>query len=179
MIKTYLYNGKTYEEEAALRNAIFERDRVVFGPEPKERKAEFWRSFDVVYSERAEPEPTLKELKEIRLKELDRAFYQWRNDGAVLFSSLGFTADADQRAMIDLSGLVALGTPAIFMDADNRPHELTADQVGVLHKEIIESGNKAYQTKWSFRTAIESASDAAELKAIRIKFAPVSFAGGK
>lgn len=178
MVKTYLYNDQSYSDERVLRNAIFEKDRIVFGPEEGEDKAKFWEHFGVTYREDADPEPTLEELKDKRLKELDRAFSRWRNDGAALVSSLGFTADADQRAMIDVSGLVALEAPAVFMDANNQPHELTAEQIKTLHREIIQSGNQAYQTKWAFRTLIEEASDAEALNGIEIEFVPVSFAGG-
>lgn len=178
MIKTYLYNAQSYSDESALRNAIFEKDRVVFGPEPAEGKAQFWSNLDVTYSEAADPEPTLEELKEKKLKELDRAFYRWRNTDATLVSSLGFTADADQRAMIDVSGLVALDAATTFMDADNQPHELTAEQIKTLHREIIQSGNQAYQDKWGFRTLIKGAEDAHALEKIEIEFAPVSFTGG-
>lgn len=175
---TYSYNEKIYTEEGALRNAIFEKDRIAFGPEPQENKAVFWESFGVAYHEEADPEPTLDELKAQKLRELDRAFYRWRNDGATLVSSLGFTADADQRAMIDISGLVALGASAVFMDAQNQPHELTIEQIKVLQKEIIQSGNAAYQTKWTLRTLIEGASGVETLDDIEIKFCPVSFAEG-
>lgn len=178
MIKTYIYDGQTYADERTLRNAIFAKDRMVFGPEPAEGKVQFWSNLDVTYSEEADPEPTLEELKDKKLKELDRAFSRWRNGDATLVSSLGFTADADQRAMIDVSGLVALEAPATFMDADNQPHELTAEQIKTLHRELIQSGNQAYQVKWGFRTLIEEAEDADALEKIEIEFAPVSFAGG-
>lgn len=120
--------------------------------------------------------PTLEEEKTIKLARLNDAFQQWRNDDATLISSLGFTADADERAMIDVSGLVALEAPAAFMDANNVPHELTTDQIKVLHKEIIQSGNKAYETKWALRNAINACQSVEELEAVELKFEPVSFA---
>ena len=93
-------------------------------------------------------------------------------------SSLGFEADADERAMIDVSGLVALESPAVFMDANNVPRELTADQIKILHKEIIQSGNKAYETKWALRNAISAAESKDALEAIELKFEPVNFLSG-
>lgn len=120
--------------------------------------------------------PTLEEEKTIKLARLNDAFQQRRNDDATLISSLGFTADADERAMIDVSGLVALEAPAAFMDANNVPHELTTDQIKVLHKEIIQSGNKAYETKWALRNAINACQSVEELEAVELKFEPVSFA---
>ena len=181
MIKKYFYNGEEYLSEYAVRQAIWKEDHKVFGKEPEENRVEFWANLGVTYSEQPDPPivqhiPTLEEEKTIKLARLNDAFQQWRNDDATLISSLGFTADADERAMIDVSGLVALDSPATFMDANNVPHELTADQIKVLHKEIIQSGNKAYETKWALRNAINACQSVEELEAVELKFKPVSFA---
>lgn len=181
MIKKYFYNGEEYLSEYAVRQAIWKEDHKVFGKEPEENRVEFWANLDVTYSEQPDPPivqhiPTLEEEKTIKLARLNDAFQQWRNDDATLISSLGFTADADERAMIDVSGLVALEAPAAFMDANNVPHELTTDQIKVLHKEIIQSGNKAYETKWALRNAINACQSVEELEAVELKFEPVSFA---
>lgn len=177
MIKKYLYNYKEYFSEYQVRRAVWENERKVFEKEPEENRAEFWEKLNVTYSEE-EQQFTLKELKAKKLRELDRAFYVWRSKQATLVSSLGFEADADERAMIDVSGLVALESSAVFMDAKNVPHELTADQIKVLHKEIIQSGNKAYETKWALRNAINSCQSVEELEAVELKFEPVSFLSG-
>lgn len=177
MIKKYLYNYKEYYSEYQVRRAVWENERKVFGKEPEENRAEFWEKLNVTYSEE-EQQFTLKELKDKKLGDLDRAFYEWRSTQAILISSLGFVADADERAMIDVSGLVALGAPAVFMDAKNVPHELTADQIKILHKEIIQSGNKAYETKWALRKAISDAESKDALEAIELKLEPVSFLSG-
>lgn len=125
------------------------------------------------------PEPTEEELlaqaKSVKLAELNTKFSAWREDGATLISSLGFTADADEKANDDVSGLVILGNSAIFMDADNQPHELTIDQLKVLQKEIIESGVSAYETKWMYRNAINTAETVDAVNAIEIKFEPKDF----
>lgn len=181
MIKKYFYNGEEYLSEYAVRQAIWKEDHKVFGKEPEENRVEFWANLDVTYSEQPDPPivqhiPTLEEEKTIKLARLNDAFQQRRNDDATLISSLGFTADADERAMIDVSGLVALEAPAAFMDANNVPHELTTDQIKVLHKEIIQSGNKAYETKWALRNAINACQSVEELEAVELKFEPVSFA---
>jgi hypothetical protein len=177
MIKKYLYNDNVYHSEYAVRQAIWESEHKIFRKEPEENRAEFWEKFNVTYSEE-EQQFTLKELKTKKLGELDRAFYVWRSKQATLVSSLGFEADADERAMIDVSGLVALEAPAVFMDANNVPHELTADQIKILHKEIIQSGNKAYETKWALRNAISAAESKDALEAIELKFEPVNFLSG-
>ena len=180
MIKKYLYNDNVYHSEYGVRQAIWKEDRKVFGKEPEEGRAEFWEKFNVTYTEEEEPPvvahiPTLDEEKLMACGRLTEVFRSWRNDKATLISSLGFEADADERAMIDVSGLVALEAPAVFMDADNVPHELTAEQIKVLHKEIIQSGNKAYETKWALRNAINACESMEELKAIDLKFEPVDF----
>ena len=125
------------------------------------------------------PEPTEEELlaqaKSVKLAELNTKFSAWREDGATLISSLGFTADADEKANDDVSGLVILGNSATFMDADNQPHELTIDQLKVLQKEIIESGVSAYETKWAYRNTINAATTVDTVNAIEIKFEPKDF----
>lgn len=180
MIKKYLYNDKEYLSEYSVRQAIWKEDHKVFGKEPEENRAEFWETLGVTYSEQPDPPivqhiPTLEEEKTIKLARLNDAFQQWRNNDATLISSLGFTADADERAMIDVSGLVALDSPATFMDADNVPHELSAEELKTLQKEIIQSGNQAYQVKWSLRNAINEAETKEALDNIELTFTPVDF----
>ncbi len=125
------------------------------------------------------PEPTEEELlaqaKSAKLSELNTKFSAWREDGATLVSSLGFEADADEKANDDVSGLVILGKSATFMDADNQPHVLTIDQLKVLQTEIIESGVAAYETKWAYRNAVNSATTVDAVNAIEIKFEPKDF----
>lgn len=179
MIKQYTYNDKVFSSEQLVRNAIWENEHKVFGPAPstKTKAKAFWKALGVIYTEKAAPEPSLETLKAQKLSSLDRAFTQWRQDKAVLVSSLGFTADADERAMIDVSGLVALEAPAVFMDADNTPHELSLEDLKVLQKEIIGSGNSAYQAKWMYREAVNAAEDKESLEAISFVFSPVDFRG--
>ena len=174
-MQKYQYQGKEYTSVFLLRQAIWKAEKKVFGKEPEQNKAEFWSRLGVVYTEKPSPEPSLASLKHQKLQELDNAFSQWRQDKAVLISSLGFTADADERAMIDVSGLVALEAPAVFMDADNIPHELSLDGLKVLQKEIIGSGNSAYQTKWRYREAVNTAESKEVLNTINFVFSPVDF----
>lgn len=173
MIKKYFYNGKEYLSDYQVRQAIFETERIAFPEEPKENKAKFWNDLGVTYIEEETPLETLKTQK---LNLLDMTFMRWRNNDATLVSSLGFTADCDERAMIDVNGLVTICTDTVtFMDANNNPHELTIEQLKVLQAEIIQSGTLAYQTKWMLRQAIETAQNKEALDAIEIKFEPVSF----
>lgn len=124
------------------------------------------------------PAPTLDELKTAKLAELDTAFMSWYEDKATVTTSLGFVADSDARAMMDVNGLVTTleAQPAesrsavTFMDANNQPHLLSLDQLKTVQVEIIQNGQSAYQQKWTLRTAIEQASTKEELDAIDIKF---------
>lgn len=169
MSRKYVYNGEEYSSVYAVRKAVFEAERKAFAsPETEEE----WAELGVTVVEIL---PDLDELKARKLRLLDAVFMQWREDRATLISSLGFTADADERAMIDVNGLVALGEGATFMDAENKPHELTAEELKTLQVEIIQSGNAAYQQKWTLRKAVEEAESEDDLKAVAIGFSPVDF----
>lgn len=171
-MRHYKYKGVEYNSVREVRKAIFEQERKAFA---KCETAEDWAKYGV---ELVVTEPTIEALKAQKNALLDRAFMQWRNDGATLVSSLGFRADCDERAMIDVNGLVTVcgeTQTVVFMDADNQPHELTLGQLKVLQSEIIQSGTLAYQTKWQLRTAIESAETKEALEAIEIKFTAVDF----
>ena len=172
MIKKYVFDGVEYASEYAVRQAIFEKSRIAFG---SPQTAEEWLSFGVVYTEEETP---LADLKKSKLERLEDAFMQWRNDDATLVSSLGFVADCDERAMIDVNGLVTIcgeTQTVAFMDANNQSHELSLGQLKVLQSEIIQSGTLAYQAKWMLRQAIESATNKTELDAIEIAFKAVDF----
>lgn len=129
------------------------------------------------------PATSIDELKNAKLSQLDSAFLQWYETDAVVTSSLGFVADSDSRAMMDVSGLVTTleAQPAesratvAFMDANNESHLLTLEQLKTVQVEIIQNGQSAYQQKWALRTAIESAQTKEELDAIEIKFSAEDF----
>jgi hypothetical protein len=120
-------------------------------------------------------EAPLSALKARKLKALDAAFLKWRDKDAVLVSSLGFTIDADSQAVQDIAGLVALGEPAVFMDAENKTHELTAEQIQTLQKEVSASSSGIYSQKWALRDAINAAADKEALDAVEITFVPADF----
>lgn len=133
------------------------------------------------------PAPSIEELRTAKLTQLDAAFLQWYETDAVVTSSLGFVADSDSRAMMDVSGLVTTleSQPAetrstvAFMDHDNQAHLLTLDQLKTVQLEIIQNGQSAYQQKWGLRTAIESAEDIATINAIEIAFVGEDFSKGE
>lgn len=124
------------------------------------------------------PEKTLDEVRASKLSELDSAFMTWYEDKATVTTSLGFVADSDARAMMDVNGLVTTleAQPAetrasvAFMDANNEAHLLTLEQLKTVQVEIIQNGQSAYQQKWTLRTAIEAAQSIEDLEAIEIKF---------
>ncbi len=129
------------------------------------------------------PEKTVDEVRTIKLSELDSAFMQWYENDATVTTSLGFVADSDARAMMDVNGLVTTleaqpvetRASVAFMDASNQAHMLSLDQLKTVQVEIIQNGQSAYQQKWSMRTAIEQATTKEELEAIEIKFSAEDF----
>ncbi|MDM8227770.1 DUF4376 domain-containing protein [Parasutterella secunda] len=129
------------------------------------------------------PAPSVDELKTEKLSQLDSAFLQWYETDAVVTSSLGFVADSDSRAMMDVSGLVTTlesqpvesRSTVAFMDANNQTHLLSLEQLKTVQVEIIQNGQSAYQQKWSMRAAIEQATTKEELEAIKIEFVAEDF----
>ena len=129
------------------------------------------------------PEKTIEEVRAAKLSELDSAFMSWYEDKATVTTSLGFVADSDARAMMDVNGLVTTleAQPAetrasvAFMDANNEAHLLSLEQLKTVQVEIIQNGQSAYQQKWALRTAIESAQSKEELDAIEVVFTAEDF----
>ena len=129
------------------------------------------------------PAPSVDELKNAKLSQLDSAFLQWYETDAVVTSSLGFVADSDSRAMMDVSGLVTTlesqpvesRSTVAFMDANNEAHLLTLDQLKTVQLEIVHNGQSAYQQKWTLRTAIKEAQSKEDLEEIEIKFTAEDF----
>lgn len=129
------------------------------------------------------PGPSVDAVREQKLSELDSSFMGWYEKGATVTSSLGFVADSDSRAIMDISGLVTsleaqpeeTRSTVAFMDAENQAHMLTLDQLKTLQLEVIQNGQEAYAQKWALRTQIESAESVEALQAIEIKFTGLDF----
>lgn len=127
--------------------------------------------------------PSLDEVKQSKLDALDFAFRQWYEKDATVASSLGFVADSDSRAMMDVSGLITVlesqpkssRSTVSFMDHDNVAHDLTLDGLKTVQLEIIQNEQAAYSQKWAFRTQIESAESVEALQAIEITFTGLDF----
>lgn len=83
-------------------------------------------------------------------------------------SSLGFTADANQTANENVTGLlVTIGDGTVqFCDYYNQFHELTKADLETLQNEIIQNAQNLYQQKWVFRTQIENCTDNEGLDAV-------------
>lgn len=137
------------------------------------------RCFQIV----AIPAPDLGTVRQIKLKELDNAFMQWYEKDATVTSSLGFVADSDSRAIMDVSGLVTVleaqpessRSTVAFIDHGNVAHDLTLDALKTVQLEIIQNGQSAYVQKWTYRSQIESAESVDDLNAMTFVFVGEDF----
>ena len=177
LIQKYVYNGKEYATERAVRQAIFKQEKKVFG---KPETAEQWSALGVAYSEEERVIP-LDSLKAQKMNELEERFNEYRQSNeAFIESSLGFRANANITAFNNVSGLVAQlqyrldggeANPTIgFMTFDDELVMLTLDGLKALQVEISQNGSLVYGRKWEIRTAIEQAQDEETLNEIDIEF---------
>lgn len=172
MLKKYEYDGVVYDSELAVRKALYDTKKVALGKTPKSSIAEFWMKYDVRFFEEEE---SMEFVKPIKLMQVKRAFLDWRNNKATIVSSLGFKADANERANSDVNGLLVSYDERrdelmTFRDADNQFHELSYAQLKTLQREIVENGNFAYQQKWELDAKVSDAKTKKELDAIEICF---------
>lgn len=179
MIKRYEYQGLHFASERDLRKRLYETKKIALGKTP-ENAIEFWAKYGVTYIEEDEPIETFKQQKTFVIKQ---AFLTWRNKNATLTSSLGFSADSNERAMSDVNGLLVAyednkDALITFRDADNVFHTLTYSQVKTLQKEIVANGNYAYEQKWLLDAQVENATTKEKLDAIEVKFIGKDFTNG-
>lgn len=184
MIKKYIYNGCEYASEYEVRQAIFEKDRVVFG---KPQSEDEWLKFGVTIAmvEIPEPEeytPSFDELKNEKLNDLEVNFESYRNSHLThLISSLGFKVNSNVTAFNNVTGLIAQlevegdGATVGFMTFDDELVSLNIEQLKIILVEISKHGSFVYQQKWELRNQIENATDVDSLNAIEIKFESVDF----
>ena len=137
-----------------------------------EQKTEGVRRFKII----AVSEPTLDEVKVRKLNELNAA-HEAAEAGAHVVSSLGFTADANDRANRDIEGILkTIGDGAVmFCDYENNFHELHRAQCETLQVEIIQNAQSLYAQKWQYRTQVEAAESVEELEALEFTFSHLSF----
>lgn len=172
MTEENFYIGQIFSPEYPPEAADYcnsHGDRYITELDPDESGQ---RRFQIV----AVPEPTIEEVQEMKRMELESAFMRWYEKEATCTSSLGFVVDSDARAMMDTTGLVTTletepdRSTVAFMDHNNVPHLLTLDQMKTVQLEIIQNGQSAYAQKWTFRNAIDEATDAKELMDLEIIF---------
>lgn len=127
------------------------------------------------------PETPIKDLRLAKLEELETAFLDYRTAKTTFVeSSLGFKANSNSTAYMDVDGLIGIleaqkeagqENPTItFMDFDNMPHALTVEDLKTLKNEISANGTRAYGVKWTLREQINAASSKDELDSIVIDF---------
>lgn len=199
----YVYKEKTYYDAWSVRRAIEAEENRRFGSEPVNKedheaqtaaRVEFWKTFGVTYSEQEivtpDPDPAvvLKQTKTRKLNELESWFNKARSSKDThIVSSLGFEANSNETAIINVDGLLGLvedptyapeGT-LTFMDFDNNPQQLNKQQLTTLKNEIAAAGTASYNVKWQYRTQIEAAETKEEIEAIRFTMPVFSFEGGE
>lgn len=165
--------GQIFEAEYPPEAAVWCNEGGVAYIDEIEPTQEGVRRFQIV----AVPEPTLEEVKAQRLSELNAAHEKAEEDAHVV-SSLGFTVDADDRANRDVEGLLKTmkdGETVSFCDYLNQFHELTKAELETLQVEIIQNAQRLYSQKWAYRTQIESAESADEVRAISFDFTHLAF----
>lgn len=169
--------GQIFEEEYSPFAAVWCNENNAYIEEIA--KADGKRRFQI----KAIPEPSLDELKSAKLIDLESEFLDYRASKTTFVnSSLGFKANANSTAYMDVDGLIGIleaqkasGTvdPTVtFMDFENSPHSLTVENLKTLKNEISANGTRAYSVKWQLRDKINAAKSSDDLNAIVIDFSP-------
>lgn len=132
MIKTWTYNGVTYQSEWQVRQDIFNKDHVSFGEAPDEGKIEFWAQFGVVYAETPEPEPTPEEAEAKRLEEAKRV--RAAKVEAITVEVDGMVFDGNEPAQSRMTRAIAAAETAgmaetVWVLADNTVATVTKVQL--------------------------------------------------
>ena len=174
----YTYNKQDYFSEYALRNAIFNNERKVFGEITTDAE---WKKLGVTVSEYKEPEKTFDELKVEKLAELSvqaLAFEENVNKDMSFISSVGgYHINGDRRTRSNLEDLITYSTTDIiqFRDYDNTMREVTKDQLKVILKEHVINGQNLYYQKWAYEEQIKACTTIEELNAIVLNFVMKDF----
>ena len=125
-------------------------------------------------------DPESFEAKQAALNERLSVAFDNVQQTAFIVSSLGFRANAGQRAYRDVDGLVkqmeAEGLETVdFRDYDNVFQPITYEDAKTLELEIIKNGQSIYLQKWDFENKIAKATTVEELDAIVISFEMLDF----
>lgn len=129
MIKTWTYNGVTYQSEWQVRQDIFNRDHVSFGEAPEEGKVEFWAQYGVTYSER-ELTPEEQEAQNLAIAKRERA----AKVAAIKVEVDGMTFDGDEQAQSRMARAITAAETAglestVWVLADNTVATVTKAQL--------------------------------------------------
>lgn len=132
MIKTWTYNGVTYQSEWQVRQEVFNKDHVSFGEAPDEGKVEFWAQYGVVYAETPEPEPTPEEAEAKRLEEAKRV--RAAKVEAITVEVDGMVFDGNEPAQSRMTRAIAAAETAgmaetVWVLADNTVATVTKVQL--------------------------------------------------
>lgn len=116
--------------------------------------------------------------KEVLLEKLTIAFNTVQ-DKASVESSLGFVADAGNRANRDVQGLIEWMEAenvesTTFRDFNNIFQIVSLDELKILKLEIVKNAQYIYTQKWEYEKQINNAVTVEDLDAITIKFEMLS-----
>lgn len=166
-----------YDVNAMPRNQAEWEELVAYYMEKDDLpRAEIEARFDCyrIKEQPSEPEPTLAELKAMKLAELESAFKQACKRAVTTVN--GLTINANERAYANVDGLIkelaATNSegPKSFCLADNSFAEVDRAALEAFQLAIIYKGHALYDRKWQLRSAINAAQDEAGLAAIAIEF---------
>ena len=116
----------------------------------------------------AVPQPTIEQLREGKLREIDGCFDSEINDTAHVTSSIdSFEIDARRRDGQNIEGLITYYTEPIPYKgySETRPNT-TLEELQTFKREIFENGLRLYNKKWSLEEAIAEAQTKEELDEI-------------
>lgn len=180
MIETWKYKDVVYRSEYMVRQALGADKGVALPQTPEEGKVEFWAQWNVEYTQEAEPEITLDEVKAQKLAEISEKAESWRSKEGYVVSSLGFNADSTDTSKSDVDGMLTIyamqpDAEILFRDAQNQFHQIKYEDLKTLQLEIIQNGLYLYEQKWSMQSAVQSAETKEAVEAVITIFRPKVF----
>lgn len=131
MIKKYIYNGSTFSTSWGVRSELVKHG-VLFGEEPKENKAEFWKALGVTYTEEKEPTKSTEEL--VLMLQQQKKKIRSSSVASIVSDVDGLKFDGDEtsqvRMMVAIKSMELDGlTETKWVLADNAVKTVTLDQL--------------------------------------------------
>lgn len=129
MVKTWTFNGITFNSEWEVRQELFSQKGVAFGEEPETGKEEFWKKFGVDYLERAHT-PEEQEAIDLEIAKRERAIKVKQLKVEVD----GMTFDGDESAQSRMARAITAAetaglTKTVWVLADNTVAQVTKEQL--------------------------------------------------